>query len=214
MRTPTAIVALALSAITGAQVLTPPRIELDRRHPNQLTFAFCTIDWNAPGDPLRTGGALAGEFSLGEKFSLGFWAGRDEDNDAPAAPDQDWFDFHGTYFFMQKPTGVLGVSIGHLRVEIDGFDTASWGYIGLTGSSQLDANAPGGSRWTVGYNVAWLSGNESASGAFTTSDGTSYGINFDYKLSESWSLGAAYWIIDLDNGTEIHRSTLGGSFRF
>jgi hypothetical protein len=212
MRSTFTLAAAVFATAASAQVFLPPRMPSDvARHPHSVAFFFTSVDWNTPGDPVRTGGVLAGDFSIQDKFLLGFWGARDQED---GTADMSWFDVHGTWLFLQQPNHVLGVTLGGLNVEIEGFDTASWGYIGLVGATRLDPNARRGSKWTLGYNLSGLSGQESGSGLFVTSDGVAYGVNVAYRMSESWQLGVAWWTMDLDNGTTINRSSLGAGLRF
>ncbi len=215
MKATTLILAAIITASATAQVFTPPRTQQDRKQsPNQLTFMFTTINTNIPGDPTRTGAILAGEFALEDKFNIGFWAVADQANGAPGLK---WFEAHATLFIVQRPNGVLGVSVGLFGVTESGGENSKWSEFALVGSTTLDHER----KWTLGFNIGFLNsqdtfggGGAGLPGATTGEDGTSYGVNLDYKLSESWSLGAAVWIIDLDNGTNINRNSLGGSFRF
>lgn len=212
MRRTLTLAAAVVATAASAQVFLPPRMPSDvSRHPHAVAFFFTSVDWNVPGDPNRAGGVIAGDSSVQDKFVLGFWGGRDQED---GTADMTWADFHGTWLFLQQPNHVLGVTLGGMSVEIEGFDTASWGYIGLVGATRLDPGARRGSNWTLGYNLSGLSGQESGSGLFTTSDGVAYGVNVAYRLSESWQLGAAWWTMDLDNGTTINRSSLGAGLRF
>lgn len=211
MKTTTTLAALALATAATAQVFDPPRPANERyRRPNEVGFWFTALDWDVPGDPLRTGGVITGEFSIGRTMSLGFWAGRDEDQEAPFSPDQSWFGAHFAYIFQQTPESVLGARIGFLTVEPEGFERANWTTLDLVGSSRLDREG----KWWLGYTVGVLGGEESGGGSFVASDGTSYGLSLAHRLSETWSLGAAWWTMDLDNGTIVRRTSLGGSLRF
>ena len=203
------------AALSQAQVFEPVRNISDTANKrNSVVFQFSRYDWDVPGVSGNTGGLLAVDFALGDEFGVGFWFASDRQSDGFVTLDMTWTEFHFNWFFVQQEHSTPGLVSGALRID-DGTDWLQWSEFGLVGSSTLDPNAPDGSKWTLGYNLARVAG-QSSSLFGVPRNGWTYGLNLAFRFDESWSMNTSWYVLDFtsDGGGTITRSGLGVGFRF
>ncbi len=210
------LAALTVAAtLSQAQVFEPVRNISDTANKrNSVVFQISRYDWDVPGLSGDPGPLLAADFTLGYDFGVGFWYAADRQSIGFLSFDLTWTEFHWNWFFVQQEHSTLGLLSGALRVD-DGTDYAQWTEFGLVGSTALDANAPEGSKWTLGYNLAKVTGHSSSVG-LTPADGWTYGLNVAYRFDESWSVNTSWYVLNLTSGGGgvITRSGLGVGLRF
>lgn len=208
--------ALVLAAVLSqAQVFEPVRNikDADGKR-NSVVLQISKYDWGVAalsGDP---GILLAADFALGDEFGIGFWYANDTQSDGFVSADLTWSELHFDWFFSQQENSTLALTVGALRIEVDSL-YLQWSEFGLVGSTALDADAPNGSEWTLGYNLGRVVGSSGSFGAVPF-DGWTYGLSVAYRFDESWSANASWYVLNLTSagGANIRRVGIGVGYRF
>jgi len=204
----------ALAAAANAQIFEPARIYTGNtvQYPGSLQIHLCQFKADDHGAKSATTPLIAGEFALGKKGSLGFWASVDDQNDDRSS---SWFEGHGTYYWRRNERSSLGVMGGLLTTEIDNFGVKShlsWFETSLVGSCTLDTAG----KTHLGATLGWGFKTKKGISDEWAHDMVTWSLSLSHYVSPQLSVDASMWSMDLQGGGSptLNRFTVGVGFHF
>lgn len=208
----------ALSVLAGAasaQVFEPARIYTGNtvQYGNSLQIHLCSFKEEDHGARSTNSALIAGEFSLRDKASLGFWISTNEQgaNDH----NSSWIEGHGTYYWRRNDRSSLGILGGILSTRADGnfgTETIQWFETALVGSCTLDTAG----KTHLGATLGWGFCSNSSSRHEWAHDIVTWSLSLSHYVTPKVSIDASTWTMDLQGGGSpiLNRYTVGVGFHF